>query len=333
MSVVCDNNLENVIPNWICKIDKPICEDNVLSSHFPKSSRDAGFFFDESKEFVVGAKLRFLGKECTSVNQMMENGDIRVAAGKNQSFSELDCVLLKNLEQNVWIAVQGMPDGVGKYVFKGYYKYKKKDGLKYLIEPINRNDTGDVSPSKRLKTNHCDSDASVYCRRPFYNGMRYDSKTEASYAVFMNFFQIPFINQSDTGVLNTKLNYSSYVIDFEVYPQDLKRKFFIEVKPFKPSLWEEELCEKVAFVKRVPVYIFYGSFGVPFSIGNDFPTGYSVVSFTYEDGMVKRDEGYCFMENNGEIFVDKLCSTSNLSFLTSKLKKAYEHTMNFEFTY
>ena len=155
--------------------------------------------------------------------------------------------------------------------------------------------------------------------RPFYNGLRYDSKTEASYAVFMNYFQIPFINQSDTGVLNVKQNNTSYVIDYEVYPHDNAKKFYIEVKPYKPSLHEEDLCAKVAFSKGVPVYLFYGNFGVPYSTGDDFPSGYSSVSFFCKNGIVSRDEGYVFMERNGEITVDKLRSTTDLSFLSSLL--------------
>ena len=298
----------------------------------------------------------------------MENGDIKVAAGKHQSFSELDEAMKKNIENNVWIGVQGIPEGSSKYVFKGYYKYKGRDGLKYLISPINN----DVESKENNKESTCElkngsqcvdylqssSDEEVIFKRrklnprvllddvniredfsrkhslrPFYNGLRYDSKTEASYAVFMNYFQIPFINQYDTGVLNVKQNNSPYVIDYEVYPHDNAKKFYIEVKPYKPSLHEEDLCAKVAFSKGVPVYLFYGNFGIPYSTGDDFPSGYSSVSFFYKDGIVKRDEGYVFMERNGEITVDKLRSTTDLSFVSSRLKKAYEYTKSFKFDY
>ena len=175
-----------------------------------------------------------------------------------------------------------------------------------------------------------DSKCSV---RPFYNGLRYDSKTETNYAVFMNFFQIPFVSQSDTGIVNMKQNNSSYIIDYEVYPHDNSKRFYIEVKPFKPSLHEEELCMNVAITKGVPVYLFYGNFGVPFSIGNDHPNGYSAISFTYENGIPKRDEGYAFVERNGEIVVGKLSCTTDFSFFTYKLKKAYDHVSKFKFEY
>jgi hypothetical protein len=360
MSIISDTDNNDAIPNWKTKVGKVICEDKELSAHFSKSSRDAGFFFDDMQQYVIGAKLRIIGKDSNSVNQELENGDIKVAAGKNQSFTELDAIMKKNTENNIWIGVQGMPDGCGKYVFKGYYKYKKRDGLKYLITPIYSENlvisktlepakTDDITTSsdeevvfKRRKMNPRllpeDDNFKEYSNqkkslKPFYNGLRYDSKTEAFYAVFMNFFQLPFINQSDTGILNINQRNSSYVIDYEVYPQDTTRKFYIEVKPYKPSLHEEELCAKVAFSKGVPVYLFYGNFGVPYSTGEDFPTGYSSISFLYKDGVVKRDEGYAFMERNGEIVVDKLSSTSDFSFFTSKLKKAYEYTMSFKFDY
>ncbi len=357
--IISDTNNNDAIPNWETKIGKIICEDKELSEYFPKSSRDAGFFFDDEKEYVIGAKLRILGKDSNSVNQELDNGDIKVAAGKNQSYSELDAIMKKNYENNTWIGVQGIPNSYGKYVFKGYYKYKGRDGLKYLITPIYKEAPEKTETIEKTDESHSSSsdEEVVYKRRkmnprllpeddnvkedcnrkkslrPFYNGLRYDSKTEALYAVFMNFFQLPFINQSDTGVLNTNLKNSSYVIDYEVYPQDNTRRFYIEVKPYKPSLQEEELCAKVAFSKCVPVYLFYGNFGVPYSTGEDFPTGYSSISFFYKDGVVKRDEGYAFMERNGEIVVDKLSSTSDFSFFTSKLKKAYEHTMSFKFDY
>lgn len=350
MSILSDNNNDDAIPNWKTKVGKVICEDQELSTLFPKSSRDAGFFFDETNQFVIGAKLRILGKDLNSVNQELEDGSIKVAAGKHQSFKELDSIMQKNIENNVWIVVQGMPEGYGKYIFKGYYKYKKREGLKYLIVPIDSVEhTEDVQPYseeeivfKRRKMNprfqlgdefNQEDYKKNHSLRPFYNGLRYDSKTEAFYAVFMNYVQLPFINQADTGVLNSKQKNSSYVIDYEVYPQDINKKFFIEVKPYRPSLHEEELCEKVAFSKGVPVYLFYGNFGIPYSTGEDFPGGYSAIAFFYKDGVVKRDEGYAFMERNGEIVVDKLCSTSDFSFFTSKLKKAYEYTMGFKFEY
>ena len=368
MNLLSDTNNDGAISNWENKIGNVICEDKELSSFFPKNSRDAGFLFDDTKEYVVGAKLRILGKDFNSVNQELENGDIKVAAGKHQSFSELDEAMKKNIENNVWIGVQGIPEGSSKYVFKGYYKYKGRDGLKYLISPINNN----VESKENNKESTCElkngsqcvdylqssSDEEVIFKRrklnprvllddvniredfsrkhslrPFYNGLRYDSKTEASYAVFMNYFQIPFINQYDTGVLNVKQNNSPYVIDYEVYPHDNAKKFYIEVKPYKPSLHEEDLCAKVAFSKGVPVYLFYGNFGIPYSTGDDFPSGYSSVSSFYKDGIVKRDEGYVFMERNGEITVDKLRSTTDLSFVSSRLKKAYEYTKSFKFDY
>ena len=46
-----------------------------------------------------------------------------------------------------------------------------------------------------------------------------------------------------------------YMIDHEVYGNDASKKFYIEIKPFKPNLMEESLCEKVAFSKGVPVYL------------------------------------------------------------------------------
>ena len=37
--------------------------------------------------------------------------------------------------------------------------------------------------------------------------------------------------------------------------ENASKKFYIEIKPFKPNLMEESLCEKVAFSKGVPVYL------------------------------------------------------------------------------
>lgn len=338
---------ELVIPEWKSKIGKVVCEDQVLSSVLPKSSRDAGFFFNESRSHVIGAKLRILGKTADSVNQEMENGDIKVAASKNQSFKELDAVLEKNKKEETWICVQGIPDGCGKYIFKGYYKYVKRDGLKYLITPVHKPDVSDlvvtssdeesVVVKKRPRNNthvvESTETTPVVSKRPFYNGIRYDSNTETRYAVFMNYFQIPFVTQAETGVLNSHQNYSQYVIDFEVYPHDESKKFFLEVKPFRPSQFQEELCEKVAYVKKVPVYIIYGDFDVPFSVGENFPSGYSTVRFFLKDGVMTREEGYVFTERNGEVCMDRRFSTTDHGFYTHKLKQAYEFVKNHKFSY
>lgn len=339
-----DDNSESAIPNWKTKIGKVVCEDKDLSMHFPKSSRDAGFLFDEERKYAIGAKLRVLGSSPNCVNQELENGDIKVACSKNQSFSELDDIMKETQVNNVWIAVQGIPDG-NKYLFKGYYKYVKREGSKYLIRPLHastpsssvysEDEDEEVFKSKRHRSNNYirKYEPTIQSVRPFYNGIRYDSKTEARYGVFLNFFQIPYVCQVETGILNGNQNYSQYVIDYEVYPKEEEKRFFLEVKPFRPSLQEEELCERVAYTKNVPVYLMYGNFDVPFSLGQDFPNGYTGIRFCFLNGKMTREEGFVFTERNGEICIDRRYSSSDFGFYSLKLKQAYEHVKEFGFSY
>ena len=366
MTFVSDTDDSNAIPRWGMKVGKAVCEDETLSSYFVKSSKDAGFCLDESEKYIIGAKLRYIGNSSQVVNQEMENGDIAVSAGRKQSYSEMEKIMKNNISENVWISVIGIPcEGPGKYIFKGYYKYVKKHDHKYLIRPVDNftedssksseeEDDNDIVVQKRkyVKRNNivtdederlCNNSSENFLQpndfsaktslRPFYNGFRYDSMTEARYAVLFNYFQIPFTCQPETGVLNSQQNHSKYVIDYEVFPNDPSKRFYIEVKPFRPSLHEEQLCEQVAYITGVPVYILYGNFDVPFSTGKDFPNGYSSICYKLKNGNMSREEGYVFTERNGEICMDTRKSVSDFGFYSCKLKSAYEHVKTFRFSY
>ena len=172
---------------------------------------------------------------------------------------------------------------------------------------------------------------SIKPRMVSVNGISYGCVLEGRYALFLTKLSIPYVPQYDTKILLNTENFNTYKIDYLVFPDDPKRRFFIECKPFKPSINEELLCEQVASAHGIPVFLLYGNFGVPYSIGTDFPDGYSGIRFHLQDGRVVRDEGYAFMQRNNIFCMDKKMNASDTAFYTFELKDAYDYAIKHVF--
>jgi hypothetical protein len=343
-------NHPDAIHNWPTKIGKVLGRDPELSVFFGKQ-KNAGFMLNESKKIIIGAKLAYLDSEGDPCNFEHENGDIIVSCTIEEA-KLLDIVTQNNICENLPLHVLARKDRTESYRYKGMYTViKKSSQAKYLIRPAVQTDKNSATTSsdngvlseeepevnpikKRCLEKYLENTRECISRRPFYSGRRYDSVTEARYAVFMNYFQIPFVPQARTGVLEVNLNYNEYKIDYEVYPTDLEKRFFLEVKPFRPNDEQEKLCENVAFTTGSPVYIVYGNFGIPFSkFGSDFPTGYTGIRYEFKNNVMKREEGFVFADRGGNIIMDTRYSMNDFGFFTCRLKEAYEYAMEFKFDF
>jgi hypothetical protein len=158
-----------------------------------------------------------------------------------------------------------------------------------------------------------------------FNGISFGSTLEGRNAVFLTKLSIPY----DTKILLNTENFNTYKIDYLVFPDDPNRRFFIECNANPLSLQEtKNYCVNKLLI---PVFLLYGNFGVPYSIGTDFPDGYSGIRFHLQDGRVVRDEGYAFMQRNNIFCMDKKLNASDTAFYTFELKNAYNYALNYVF--
>ena len=358
------------IVDWENKVMKKMVSDENLAKILPSKQVNSGLVWAETidtKEFYVfSAKLSYLGDEkSSSVNVEKNDGSILVGHSRSdKEFVTKNNKLKFNKDNNSWIAVVVKPkdskgDSYENFVFRGYYTYSGIENFKYKLIPVKLipftesddsfeqiSETDEscleepaINPDctignnfKRKKSCENSKNVRIPSKNPFYKGKVWDSVLECKYAFFMDLANVPYNSQVPTGILEESRCYKEYNIDFHCYPNDRSKEFYIEVKPFKPSMYQEQLCERVSHSKGVPVHIFYGNFEVPFSIEKDYyPNGYSVVSFININGNVVRDEGFCFMDKHECITVEKKSYVSDMSHYTMKLKYAYESTVNNKF--
>ena len=352
-----DEHPEYAIANWRETMGSATVHDPTLAQMFDKSVKP-GPFMDKDNIAIIGVKVSDYSEGVTKrkggfVNAKLEDGSILVADPSGiKCSSEMDV----SKERGIWIAVSI------KNQWFGYYKYVGRHRMhtnKYLLQPvIVNNSTADDEeielppPRKRIKRPvavvPCSSEdesptpreevfsgSTVAAVTVEFQGERYDSKTEAKYAVFMNRMKVPFARQVGTGVLsNPSGNYFEYKIDFKVYPDNPSKSFFVEIKPFKPNAAQEQLCHDVANkYPGTPVYLLYGDFGVPYPIGTEFRKNeYNGIRYLATNEVsAQRSEGYVFMDRNDEICMDTKKSVFDMGFFSERLKQAYNYADNFTF--
>ena len=347
---------EIIIPNWRSCVGKEI-SDPTISKYLKSNYKNGKGGLIYGKKYVYFAKLMQLGFNFDDfLNKQNDDGSISISSKMNDR-DILSEKLNYNTKHQICIPIIAKNTERDKYTFKGYFMYIGKgtggestkfvfhpvaDEDQYVEETINDNDNSvnlgyedetygknenSYEPSKRQKTYMVEYEPIRKSVRVSFNGHTYDSKTEASYAVFLTHLHKEFTTQYTTEVcLNPEKNYNLYTIDKALFHNNVLQ-CLLEIKGSYPTVEEEILCEKVAFQNEsVPVYIFHGNLTIPYPIG---PTpmknhGYEGIRFIYENGILSRDSGYVFVERNGCITIDKKRNSNDLSFCTNKLRAAYE---------
>lgn len=352
---------EIMIPNWRSCVGKEISDPNI-SKYLKSNYKNGKGGLIYGKKYVYFAKLMQLGLNFEDfLNKQNDDGSILISSKINDR-DTLNEKLKYNTKYQVCIPIIAKNTERDKYTFKGYFMYTGKgtgnESTKFVFRPITDDDQNiekilpdndnpvnidykdetneqyenENNPSKRQKTHMVEYEPIRKSVKVSFNGHTYDSKTEASYAVFLTHLHKEFTTQYTTDVcLNPEKNYNLYTIDKALFHNNVLQ-CLLEIKGSYPTVEEEILCEKVALQNEsIPVYIFHGTLTIPYPIGQTVMKnrGYEGIRYVYENGILSRDSGYVFVERNGCITIDKKRSSSDLSFCTNKLRAAYEFVENF----
>ena len=126
-------------------------------------------------------------------------------------------------------------------------------------------------------------------RLTMFDGWIYESTLEAKYAKFFKGLDVPFLPQPPP--LPSSFN-EWWRIDFLLWPDDLEKRCFVEIKPGRPYEEEEKKCETAAFyVSPTPVILFYGEMAPPFLYENskERPCGVCGIRWTAKEGKIFRE--------------------------------------------
>lgn len=173
-----------------------------------------------------------------------------------------------------------------------------------------------------------------------YKGFTYDSKMEARFAVFLAELNIPYKAQPRPS---EPYYDSSWTIDFQIYPNDPERMFFIEYKPDWPSYTELQKIEIMAqkykqfeyntphgkSSRSVPVVLMYGEVAPPYKFGGS-SKGLRGEMFRFERSVLVR-ESVTWTWRQDAASLEHHVSTLDQSWNETKLREAYDFAQSFQF--
>ena len=158
-----------------------------------------------------------------------------------------------------------------------------------------------------------------------FDGWIYESKLEAKYAKLFKGLNIPFIQQPPP------LPYFDewWRIDFLLWPDNIEKKCFIEIKPGRPYEEEERKCETASFyLSPVPVILLYGEMAPPFVSDQtkERPCGVRGLRWVVIDNKIYRDN--VVLKYNGKLVIEPRSATVDVSWSHPHLISMYAESNN-----
>ena len=157
-----------------------------------------------------------------------------------------------------------------------------------------------------------------------FDGWIYESKLEAKYAKLFKGLDVPFVQQppplpSPSG--------EWWRIDFLLWPDDIEKKCFVEIKPGRPYEEEEIKCETASFyVSPVPVILLYGEMAPPFvhDQSRERPCGVCGLRWIVKKEKVCRDN--VVLKYKDGLTIEPRCTTIDVSWSHPRLLNMYSES-------
>jgi hypothetical protein len=143
---------------------------------------------------------------------------------------------------------------------EGNVKKKKKPKKKKKKKPFTHEFVCNslTHPSLARMMGNKQKESRSFSTKTKYKDIIFRSKLEATWALFFDLLEIKWLYEAKTVTL---FDGTSYTIDFTL--PDLN--VYIEIKPKRPYEEEKSKAKKLSFSERKPIYILYGTVGIPFA--------------------------------------------------------------------